>query len=103
MTRLHIHTADPAPADDGFLVEVRNRFDGAWSHGFAIVETIDDGTGEVPRYRLRRLSDGYILPSLFSADERLVVRIHGRVLREQRGNSPGLRHLIHVRFPCSKP
>jgi hypothetical protein len=50
------------------LVEVRNRYDGSWSHGFEIVESIPGQSGE-PRFRLRRLSDGYILPALFAADD----------------------------------
>ncbi|HZU71793.1 MAG TPA: hypothetical protein VE990_03385 [Acidimicrobiales bacterium] len=50
------------------LVNVRNRFDGHWSAGFQIVETLadhDDG----PSFKLRRLSDGRVLPGLFHATE----------------------------------
>jgi hypothetical protein len=60
--------ASEANFDDQLVVEVRNRFDGSWSHGFEIVERVtDDGTE--PRFRLRRLSDQQVLPALFSADD----------------------------------
>ena len=57
----------------GVLVEVRNRFDGSWSHGFEIVECLTDG-GSGPRYRLRRLSDGVVLPASFTADDLIAQR-----------------------------
>jgi hypothetical protein len=44
----------------GTRVDVRSRFDGEWTSGFEIVEMTDDG------YRIRRLSDGAELPSLFT-------------------------------------
>jgi hypothetical protein len=44
-------------------VEVRNRFTGGWSRGFELVETVDGG------YRVRRLSDGSILPTLFLPED----------------------------------
>jgi hypothetical protein len=51
----------------GSLVEVCTRFDRSWARGFEIVEVFPDGLG--PRYRLRRLSDGAVLGSLFEATE----------------------------------
>jgi hypothetical protein len=42
---------------------VRNRFDGNWVQGFE-VEAIE-GPEDEPRFRLRRRSDGAILPELF--------------------------------------
>lgn len=54
--------------DAPILVEVRNRFDGTWSHGFAVVESLI-GESDGPQFRLRRLSDGYLLPVLFTADD----------------------------------
>lgn len=49
----------------GTRVEVRNRFHGGWSLGFEIAELDDDG------YRVRRLSDGSLLPvALSRADVR---------------------------------
>ncbi|HVT75865.1 MAG TPA: hypothetical protein VHD87_02460 [Acidimicrobiales bacterium] len=60
-----------ADFDDQLVIEVRNRFDGSWSHGFEIVERLDVD-GAAPRLRLRRLSDGHVLPALFSADDIVV-------------------------------
>ena len=48
-------------------VEVRNRFDGSWSSGFVIADTLTTDAG--PRYRVRRLSDGTVLWGLFTPDE----------------------------------
>lgn len=66
------------PDDDGrtplvgfeerMVVEVRNRFDGSWSHGFEIIEQLQSAGGE-RQLRLRRFSDGQVLPELFSADD----------------------------------
>ena len=47
----------------GTRVDVRNRFVGAWSHGFEVAEHVDDG------YRVRRLSDGSVLPDVFPSDD----------------------------------
>ena len=47
----------------GTPVEVRNRFCSSWSRGFDVAETADDG------YRLRRQSDGYVLPTRFVPTE----------------------------------
>jgi hypothetical protein len=47
----------------GTPVEVRNRFCSAWSRGFDVAETAEDG------YKLRRQSDGYVLPARFAAPE----------------------------------
>lgn len=65
---------DQAPASAHLLtvgtkVEVRTGFDDGWSNGFAIAEQVDDG------YRIRRRSDGTVLPSVFAA---------GQVRRERR-------------------
>lgn len=49
------------------VVDVRNRFDGTWSGGFAVVETLS--TPEGPRYRVLRLSDGTVLWGLFGPEE----------------------------------
>jgi hypothetical protein len=48
----------------GTKVEVLSRFDGSWSRGFEIAERLDDRT-----FRVRRLSDGSVLPSEFTAEE----------------------------------
>ena len=47
---------------DGDDVEVRNRFENHWVNGFAVAESGDGG------YRLRRLSDGRVLPTWFPHD-----------------------------------
>jgi hypothetical protein len=47
----------------GSTVEVRNRFDGRWSPGFEVLEHLAGG------YRVRRLSDGRDLPTVFSAED----------------------------------
>ncbi len=47
---------------DGDDVEVRNRFENHWVNGFAVAESGEGG------YRLRRLSDGRVLPTWFPHD-----------------------------------
>jgi hypothetical protein len=51
----------------GTHVEVRSRFEARWSRGFEIEERVDDH--DPPRYRVRRRSDGSILPVDFSAED----------------------------------
>ena len=51
----------------GTRVEVRSRFDQHWARGFEVAEKVDDQAG--PRYRLRRRSDGSVLPALFVDDD----------------------------------
>jgi hypothetical protein len=55
----------------GTRVEVRIEFDGRWSKGFEVDESVGGG------YVLRRLSDGSVLPRTFPSE---VVR------RERRDN-----------------
>ena len=47
----------------GTSVEVRRRFDQAWARGFEVASAAEDG------YRLRRQSDGAVLPVSFPADD----------------------------------
>lgn len=47
----------------GTKVEVRRRFDQHWSRGFEVVDTVDGG------YRLKRQSDGTLLPTVFEDEE----------------------------------
>lgn len=47
----------------GTRVEVRVRYDGTWSPGFEVAGIEDDG------YRIKRMTDGTVLPSLFGDDE----------------------------------
>lgn len=49
--------------EPGTRVEVRRRFDLAWARGFEVAEVVDAG------YRIRRRSDGAVLPVDFDADE----------------------------------
>jgi hypothetical protein len=48
----------------GTPVDVRSRFVGSWSRGFEVAEQVAERG-----YRLRRLSDGTVLPDVFSDDE----------------------------------
>ena len=47
----------------GTPVEVRSRFVGSWSRGFEVADHTDG------RYRIKRLSDGSILPDEFDTAE----------------------------------
>ncbi|MDQ3757713.1 MAG: hypothetical protein M3394_07680 [Actinomycetota bacterium] len=47
----------------GTRVEVRSRFDSRWARGFEVVEVLPEG------YRLRRLSDGSVLPADFPFED----------------------------------
>lgn len=47
----------------GTKVEVKARFDGTWSQGFEVADVEDDG------YRIKRMTDGTVLPSLFHTHE----------------------------------
>jgi hypothetical protein len=48
----------------GTPVDVRSRYVGAWSRGFEVAERVA-GNG----YRVRRLSDGTVLPDVFDAQD----------------------------------
>lgn len=53
-------------------MEVRSRFDRSWSRGFELVEVVtpdDDPSLDTPAVRVRRRSDGEVLPALFPEDE----------------------------------
>jgi hypothetical protein len=47
----------------GTAVDVRSRYVGAWSSGFEVAEPLKDG------YRIRRLSDGSVLPDVFTNED----------------------------------
>jgi len=47
--------------DPGTRVEVWSRFEGGWTHGFEVVDAALGG------YLLRRVSDGTVLPTTFTA------------------------------------
>ena len=48
----------------GTPVDVRSRFVGSWSRGFEVAEQVTEHG-----YRIRRLSDGTVLPDVFSDEE----------------------------------
>ncbi|MBA2280811.1 MAG: hypothetical protein H0W25_06190 [Acidimicrobiia bacterium] len=48
----------------GERVDVRNRFDGRWSPGFEVEEEAGEGG-----YRVRRTSDGSVLPVVLDRDD----------------------------------
>jgi hypothetical protein len=58
------------PIEAGTSIEVRGRFDGRWCGGFEVADLVEADAEEI-RYRVRRTSDGAILPVLF-ADEDIV-------------------------------
>ena len=49
--------------EPGTRVEVRSRFDQSWARGFEVAEHTERG------YRIKRLSDGVVLPTEFSDDD----------------------------------
>jgi len=53
----------------GTHVEVRNRFDARWSRGFEVAEQVREPNVRALRYRVRRRSDGTVLPAMFDADD----------------------------------
>jgi hypothetical protein len=61
-----------SPLSDGLRVAVQTR-SGQWSSGFEIAEITSRG------YRLRRISDGAVLPFDFELDELRPDPVHGSV------------------------
>lgn len=61
MTLAVAETVDKLPV--GETVEVRSRFDSSWARGFEVVEQTETG------YRVKRLSDGAVLPTEFDDDD----------------------------------
>lgn len=53
-------------SEPGQRVLVQNRFDGTWCGGFEIASVVKGPEGTL--YTIRRLSDGTVLPRLFSED-----------------------------------
>ena len=64
-------SSDRSPIDAGTSVEVRARFDGRWCAGFEVADRIEPGNAPVT-YRLRRTSDGSVLPVSFTDDDIIV-------------------------------
>jgi hypothetical protein len=53
----------------GTRIEVRSRFDRRWARGFEVESILGDTTGVPAQYRVRRRSDGAVLPAVFVDDE----------------------------------
>jgi hypothetical protein len=58
-----VSTAAVSQVVPGTRVEVRTGYDRSWAAGFEVIDAGPDG------YRLRRLSDGRVLPRVFPADD----------------------------------
>ena len=67
--------------ESGTDVDVLVSFDGEWSHGFRVEEASAD------TYRIRRMSDGTMLPGLFSKHE---VRRTKQGFRRRSEDRPGI-------------
>jgi hypothetical protein len=61
--RIMDDSAEVVELEIGSHVEVRDRYQGTWSRGFEISAIEENG------YRIKRISDGAILPGIFSTDE----------------------------------
>ena len=53
----------------GTRIEVRSRFDRRWARGFEVESILDDAAEVRAQYRVRRRSDGAVLPAVFVDDE----------------------------------
>jgi hypothetical protein len=62
------------PAHSGTRVEVRSRFDRQWVSGFEVAEPVEEPD---PGYRIRRRSDRFVLPIVFSPEDVRVDRGRG--------------------------
>ena len=65
------NTAEGPKLWPGMRVEVRNRFDGSWAKAFEVVDVAQpaEPSGGDLNLRVRRLSDGVILPEAFPSTE----------------------------------
>jgi hypothetical protein len=61
-------TIAPTPLVADGRIEVRSRFGNRWVDGFAIHEVVLGDDGAVG-YRLRRATDGFVLPAVFPEDD----------------------------------
>lgn len=53
----------------GTRVEVRSRFDGSWTGGFLLETEERDERGRIVGRRVRRASDGMVLPTVFDVGD----------------------------------
>ncbi|MDZ4825164.1 MAG: hypothetical protein SGJ13_01725 [Actinomycetota bacterium] len=51
----------------GTHIEVRSRFEQRWSRGFVVSEIVNNDGRD--RFRVKRRSDGAVLPVLFEGDD----------------------------------
>lgn len=63
LAELAVRVEEEDALQPGTRVEVRSRFEGQWTRGFEVVSPAGDG------YRVRRLSDGAELPTVFVTDD----------------------------------
>ncbi len=66
---------DSEDAELRLAVEVRCRFGDRWADGFEVADVVDDDHGR--RYRVRRISDGHIIPTSFEERD-IRLAIHDR-------------------------
>lgn len=52
----------------GTKIEVRSQLDQSWAKGF-VIEAVIDRENNDPEYKVRRLSDGMLLPRTFTQTE----------------------------------
>jgi hypothetical protein len=57
---------NPPALEPGTAVEVQNRFTGSWCRGFEVTEAVR--RPECLHYRIRRTSDGTVIPDVFGED-----------------------------------
>ncbi len=66
----HVRTAGHAPYHEevrpGTRVEVRSRFESKWTRGFEVADQAESDAHGVATYKVRRRSDGSILPVTFA-------------------------------------
>jgi hypothetical protein len=66
----HVRTAGHTPYHEevrpGTRVEVRSRFESKWTRGFEVADRAESDAAGVATYKVRRRSDGSILPVTFA-------------------------------------
>ncbi len=62
------HPAGAALAE-GTQVAVRNKFNGVWSKGFVVVETVYGSGGSILGYRIGRVVGGDVLPGTMPVED----------------------------------
>ncbi len=93
MSLLDLAPARLAPGDP---VEVQNRFDGSWSGGFEIAEVL--GAPPYWTYRIRRLSDGDVLPRIFDHDSVAESKPSARGSRPPSRTHPSMQPVVAHRW-----